>query len=1017
MIPSAWIVAHRRSILFLLALVAGVGLFTATQMAVSLFPTVDFPRVVVSLDAGDRPAEQMLLLVTTPVEEAVRRVPGVQSVRSTTSRGVAEISINFGWGLDMASATLQINAAITQILPTLPTGTQMSVKRMDPTAFPIIAYSLTSTTRSLTELHDLAQFQLRPQLSNITGVARVQVVGGAIEEYRVDVQPQRLQAFGLSIDDVARALNATNVVSAVGRLEDRYKLFLVVSDSRLRDLDSIRQTIVRTGRNGVIHLDDIASVTRATMPQWIRVTADGRDAVLFQVYQQPGSNSVQIAADVRAKLASMKALIPPDVKVANWYDQSVLVLDSAASVRDAILIGIALAAAVLFAFLRNLKITLIAIVAVPTVLAATVVLLDVAGMNFNIMTLGGMAAAVGLIIDDAIVMIEHIVRRLRGSVGEHHGKVMAAATEFARPLAGSSAATIVIFIPLAFLTGVTGAFFKALSLTMASGLVISFLVAFLAVPLLGDRFLNERDANQEEGGRVTDWLHERYSALMRRLLARPWLLALGIVPLLALGALAYQHVGSGFMPAMDEGGFILDYRSKPGTALSETDRLLRQVEAIVRATPEVETFSRRTGTGLGGGLVEANEGDFFIRLKPPPRRPIDAVMQDIRTRIERQVPGLSIEMAQLMEDMIGDLTAVPQPIEIKLFSDDPVQLGTLAVKVAAATAKIRGVVDVRNGINPAGDALDVSIDRTRAALEGVDPDSATRQLSDYLSGTVTTQLLQGPKTVGVRVWVPGHERRTPEDIALLRLKAGDGHLFPLERIATITAVTGQPQINRDNLKRMVAVTGRISGRSLGSVIADVKTVMARPGLLPSGVYFELGGLYQQQQIAFKGLILVFMAALALVFVLLLFLYERFRVTLAIMAIPLLSISGVFIGLWVAGVELNISAMMGMTMIVGIVTEAAVFYFSEYEMLSAEGSGSPLERLILAGKNRMRPIAMTTVAAILTLLPLALAIGQGSAMQQPLAVAIIAGLTLQLPLVLLVMPVIYWMLERGPGDAP
>ncbi|MDE2300697.1 MAG: efflux RND transporter permease subunit, partial [Burkholderiales bacterium] len=361
----------------------------------------------------------------------------------------------------------------------------------------------------------------------------------------------------------------------------------------------------------------------------------------------------------------------------------------------------------------------------------------------------------------------------------------------------------------------------------------------------------------------------------------------------------------------------------------------------------------------------------------------------------------------------GDLTAVPQPIEIKLFSDDPAQLQALALKVAAAAARIPGVVDVRNGINPAGDALEVRIDRTRAALEGVDPDSATRQLSDYLSGTVTTQLLQGPKTIGVRVWVPGHERRTPEDVALLRMKASDGHLFPLERIATIEAVSGQPQINRDNLKRMVAVTGRIEGRSMGAVIADVKTVMARPGLLPPSVYYELGGLYQQQQIAFKGLILVFLAALALVFVLLLFLYERFRVTLAIMAIPLLSISGVFIGLWVAGIELNISSMMGMTMIVGIVTEAAVFYFSEYEMLSAEGTGDLLERLILAGKNRMRPIAMTTVAAILTLLPLALAIGQGSAMQQPLAVAIVAGLTLQLPLVLLVMPVIYWMLERGP----
>jgi CzcA family heavy metal efflux pump len=1008
-----WLQAHRRSILFLLLTLAVAGVIAAFSLPVTLFPKVDFPRVVVSLDAGDRPADLMALQVTTPVEEAVRSVPGVQDVRSTTSRGSADISINFAWGTDMAAATLQVNAAVTRILPQLPSGTSLNTRRMDPTVFPVIAYSLTSSTVPLTELHDLAYYQLRPLLSSVKGVSRVQVIGGALEEYRVTVDPARLQAYGLALTDVSQALSAANVVSAVGKLEDHYKLYLVVSDVRLKDIGRIRRTVLKTGVNGLVLLEDVADVELSTVPQWIRVNADGTDAVLFQIYQQPGSNSVQIAADVGKKLQAYKKQLPKNVTLANWYDQSQLVIASATSVRDSILIGIGLAALVLLLFLRNVKITLITIAVVPAVLAATVLLLHVLGMSFNIMTLGGMAAAIGLIIDDAIVMIEQIVRRLRSDSGPSEGKVMAAALEFISPLSGSSAATLVIFIPLAFLTGVTGAFFKALSLTMAAGLFISFLITWLAIPILAEHFLNDKDADQKEGGRFTEWLHHQYEKLLRHLMGRPILVLCGIVPLLIVGWLAYSHIGSGFMPAMDEGGFILDYRTQPGTSLSESDRLLRQAETVIRTTPEVETYSRRTGTQLGGGVTEANQGDFFIRLKPEPRRPIDEVMIDIRRKIGLKVPGLDIELAQLMEDLIGDLTAVPQPVEIKIYSDDYAQLSSLAEKVAHSLKQIKGIVDVRNGINPAGDALEVNINRAKVAIEGMDPDSVTRMLNDYLSGAVTTQVQQGIKMVGVRVWIPKSTRATTDDLQELLLRAPDGHLFPLKRVARIVTVSGQPQITRENLKRMVAVTGRISGRDMGSVIKDVNRVMAQPGMLPSGVYFELGGMYQQQQIAFRGLLGVIAAALALVFLLLLFLYERFRVALSIMAIPMLAMSAVFTGLWLTGIELNISAMMGMTMIVGIVTEVAIFYFSEYHDLVK--TMEQTDALVTAGKNRMRPIAMTTFAAILTLLPLAFALGQGSAMQQPLAVAIISGLVVQLPLVLLVMPVLFNLFEGKKID--
>ncbi|MDQ6912336.1 MAG: efflux RND transporter permease subunit, partial [Verrucomicrobiota bacterium] len=786
---------------------------------------------------------------------------------------------------------------------------------------------------------------------------------------------------------------------AVGRLEQYDKLYLVVSDTRFKQFEEIERTVLRSSPDGVVLLDDVATVEHATEPQWTRVTADGSDAVLFQVYQQPGGNTVQIASGIKAKLKEIAKQIPPGVKVANWYDQSELIVASAGSTRDGVIIGVILAAIVLLVFLRNWKVTLIAAMTVPAVLATTVVLLFALKMSFNIMTLGGMAAAVGLIIDDAIVMVEHIIRRVRADDGgETRAGVMKAAGEFTKPLAGSSAATVIIFAPLAFLTGVTGAFFKALSLTMASALVISFLIAWLAVPVLSAQLLKEKDTEKEESGRFLRSVNKNYRALMRRMLDQRWLVALFIVPLLVLGYVGYKSVASGFMPVMDEGGFILDYVSPPGTSLAETDRLLRMVESILQSTPEVATYSRRTGAQLGGGLSEANIGDFFVRLKTKRSRGIEAVMDDVRTQIEHQIPGLQIQTAQLMEDLIGDLTSVPQPIEVKLFSESEETLRTIAPRVAEAIRKVNGIIEVKDGIVPAGDALNIEVDRVKAALEGMDPDAITKSLDDYISGNVTTHVLHAPKLIGVRVWIPHAARETMHDLENLLLRAPDGHLFPLKRVAKLTTIVGQPEITRDDLKRMAAVTARISGRDLGSTAADVKRVLDKPGLLPNNVPYTMGGLYEQQQIAFRSLSIILIAALILVFLLLLFLYESFRVVIAMMLTTLLAIAGVYIGLWLTGTEFNITSRMGMTMIVGIVTEIAIFYYSEFRELEPSE-----DRFIIAGINRLRPIAMTTFAAILALMPLALGIGQGSAMQQPLAIAIISGLVFGMPLALIVLP--------------
>ena len=1026
-----WAHWHRRSILFALGLFAIAGFFEIYNTPVSLFPQVTFPRVVVNLNAGDMPAERMAVQVTWPVEEAVRAVPGVLSVRSATSRGSADIAINFKWGTDMVSAMLQVASAINQIRSTLPAALSFGVRRMDPTVFPVLGYSLSSPGHSLVELRDMALYQIRPILSTIPGVAKVDVLGGAIAEYQVLVDPARINALGLGLNDIATALSAANVIQAVGRLEQNYKLYLLLANTQLQNSQQISRTILRSGQNGLVYLEDVAQVVKTTAPQWQRITAEGRDAVLFQINQQPGSSTVEIAHNAQSQLKLIKQKLPADIKIAKWYDQSDLIVASAHSVVESLLIGLGLAIVTLLVFLRNFKVTVIAAITVPMALSATVLIIHLLGIGFNIMTLGGMAAAVALIIDDAIVMIEHIIRRLRETSGTYQERIQLAANEFTKPLAGSSASTIIIFAPLAFLSGVSGSFFKALSITMASALFISFIVAWLAVPLLASHSLTQKDTEQEENGPVTRWFYQRNQGLLQVLLPRPWLILAALLPLLAAGFLGWQQTGSGFMPSMDEGGFILDYRAAPGTSVSETDRLLRQVETILRKLPEVATYSRRTGNSLGGFITEANEGDFFVRLKPLPRRSLDEVMDSVREQIALKVPGLSVELAKLMEDLIGDLTAVPQPIEVKLYTNDGKLLAQLADKVASALEKIPGVVDLNNGVIPAGDALSIRVLRDKAALEGLNPAAVQQTLNNYLSGTVTTQLQEGPKMVNLRVWIPTNERGTMRALEQLRILVPDGnsapgnalngssssvsnrastsHWVPLKRIVEITTETGQAQITRDNLKRMAAVTARISGRDMGSAVADVVKTLNQPGMLPKDVYYVLGGLYEQQRVAFHDLIIVFAAAVALVFILLLYLYELFHVALAMMLTTLSAVAAVFVGLWLTNTELNITAMMGMTMVIGIVTEVSIFYYSEYQSLP--DSGNVIQRMITAGNNRMRPIAMTTVAAILALMPLAMGIGAGSEMLQPLAIAIVSGLVVQTPLVLIVLPSFLVLLNK------
>ena len=1008
------LVNHARALLLALVLLTAGGIFAAMRLPVSLFPPIDYPRVTVAIDAGERDAAEMAAQITRPMEIALRAVPGVTHVRSTTSRGSAEVALSFDWGRDMASATLATQGALATLLPDLPPGTRFEVRRSDPTLFPVVGIALTSRTLNSTALRQIAELTIRPALTAVPGVAGVDVLGGAPREFAVDVDPARAQAIGLSLADVAVAISKANDVRGVGRIEDRHRLYLVLAQSRVTALADLAATPLKAGPAGIATLGQIAMIHPSVEPSYTRVTSNGQSAVLINIRQSLAGDTVKIVHEVDARLAAIG--LPPSVTVSTFYDQSELVTGAAEAVRDAILLGAVLAGLVLFAFLRSGRLMIITGLMLPAVLAGTCLVLAALGMSFNMMTLGGMAAAVGLVVDDAVVMLEHIMRRMQDGTAKGPEGLLHAAAEMGRPLVGSTLATIVVFLPLAFITGVTGGFFKPLALTMVAALGLSLIYSRLVIPLLAARWLRDKDAETaERADGLQRWLARAYQRAGDRAFARPgvFVTVLGI-GMAGLGFAAWSQVPSGFMPAMDEGGFILDYKAQSGAALSDTDRLLQQVEAIIIATPEVASYSRRTGMQLGGGLTEADEGDYFIRLKGGSRRPIDQVMADIRQRIAARVPGLEIETAQLMEDLIGDLTAVPQPIEVKMFGDDPAMLEAAARRVGETVGKVGGVVEVVDGLRVAGDALTIKLDPGRAAQHGLDPDAAATQLEALIGGTRATQVRIGEQLVSVRVRAPEDLRRRAADLGRMVLTAPDGHAIYLSQIATISVAAGQKQVTREDLAPFIAVTARLEGRDLGSAMKDVRKAVADLRL-PRTIRVDFGGLFAQQEQSFADLSIVFAAALLLAALLLTFLFERLVWTIAAIATVLLAAAAVLGGLWLTGIELNISALMGLTMVVGMVTELVIFFLAEID----PAVPVTLTGLRGVGARRLRPILMSALIAILTLSPLALGVSRGAGLQQPLATAIIFGLLAAVPLVLLFLPAAIAAMgaARPPMDRP
>src|SRR6266852_3534651 len=1017
--------AKRRSvaIYLLIAILAAAGLYEAAQLPSSIFPSVTFPVVKVIAEVGEEPAARMMPSVTRPLEEAMLRVPGINLVRSTTARGSSELTGQFTWGTDMQVALQRVQAETQRVLPNLPAGTKLDVEWMNPAVFPIQGYALISETQTPAPLRELAEFTLKPALIRIPGVSQVEVQGGLRREFRVELNGAALEARQLAASDVITAMRKSNQILSAGLVEQNHELYLALVNGRVGDVESLSRITVPIPDGLPARLSDLGTVRVADEISYIRTTANGHPAVLLNIIRQPSANTVAIANGIKELLQRQTDLIPKDVQWLTFYDQARFVSDSLRGTRDAILIGIALAAVVVLVFLRSWSQMLIAVANIPVAVAIVALALAVAGETINLMTLAGIAAALGLIADDAIVVIENIHRHRE--LGTEN-PVQSGVREILPALIGSSLSTTVILLPFAVLTGIAGAFFKPLAVTMALSLVVSFILALISVPVAVELFSGKGRPRPEWQERLRQgWLRHGglgvarrfssgYRGVTRFFVQHPAPPLLLLVAMIGAAFILYQRIATDFLPSMDEGSIVLDYWTPPGTSLTDTHQMLNQAEKVIMAIPDVENYSRRTGTQLGFFITEPNRGDYVIKLKPrKQRRPIDEVIDDLRKRIAAVEPAIRTDFGQLLEDEIGDLTGgAPQPIDVKVFGPDSATVEATAKRVASVLSSVPGVEDVFNGIVIADPALDLRVDPVMAARYQMTAEDIHTEVEPAILGTVVDQLRVGERLYDLRVFA-----KSTRPLEEVRLRTPSGALLPLRDVASI--ITGKPEaeIHRENLKTFVGATARLNGRSLGEAMNDIQPKIASKVPLTPGMSIEYGGLFEQQQASFRGLLYVLLASLVLVSVVVLFEFADWRAPIVTAAAAIAALAGVFAALTLSGMTLNISSYVGAIMMVGIVGENAIFVIHDARLELRRGL-SPIDAWTAASRRRLRPVAMTILATAFALGPLALAIGEGSQLMQPLAIGVIGGFVLSGPVVLWVVPGLYcWLDPRGRLGTP
>lgn len=1010
---------HAKAIVFIILALCLAGIYSAIHMPSSVFPQTDFPRVVILIDNGVMPADEMMATITRPIEEAMKGIPGTVNIRSTTARGSADINVFFNWNVDMVQSELYVMSRLAQVRSSLPSTVSINSYRLTFSAFPIVGISLTSPRRDLTQLWEAAQYQIKPRFLRIPGVARVDLVGGRTPEFHVLVDPARLRPLGLSLAQVTDSLSKSNLVAPAGMHEENHTLYLMLVDGRAHSAADIENLVVGSVEGRLIRIRDFAAVKQAPEPVFNVVTADGVNAVLLNVRSQPDGSTLDIADQLKHELSQLRHELPPDMKLAFFYDQSLLVRDSVRSVWEAILFGLLLSVLILYLFLKNWGSTIVAIVVIPVAVLVTIVAMKLLGMSFNLMTLGGIAAAIGLVIDDAIVVVEAIYTSI-SSGKPRLLAIQSAIGDIFLPLTGSTLTPVVVFLPLTFLSGIAGVFFRALAITMSVSLLTSLVLALFLTPSLAAWIIRKQTDGEpskhegEEGGFVLRrvlWLYER---AVRQALGHPWITTGFCALLVLVGVGVYMRLSSDFLPEMDEGGFVIDYEAPPGTSLSETNRELLQVEKILKETPEIESYSRRTGAALGFHVVEPNTGDFLVKLKPNRERRTEEVISELRTKLKQTQPRIDWEFPGILSDLIGDLTWSPEPIEIKIFSTDLDYLKKAGPHIEEVIAesketKVAGVVDSKNGLVIAGPSITLRVRPADAQRFGMDTDDFATAVNTALFGQTASSVLQGDRVVEIRVLVDPSRVDRLASIRELPIRSPGGTTVLLNQVADIQEEPGELEMHREDLRQNIAVTARLEGRDLGSAMREIRQKLENDPLLTAGT-IEYGGLYQQQRESFQNLLMVLATAILLVFTVLLLEFRSFQQPLAIVLGAVLALLGTVLALWITHTSLNIISFLGAIIGVGIVAKNGILMLDSVEHFRSQGMALQ-DALVRSGHRRLRPVLMTSLAAALGMLPLAYGVGSGADTLRPLAIGVIGALCFSVLLSLVATPTFYLLMAR------
>ncbi|HET9803807.1 MAG TPA: efflux RND transporter permease subunit [Candidatus Acidoferrum sp.] len=1019
-----WFQRFARPVLFLIISVAVVGGYRALTMPVSVFPSTDFPRIVIGVDNGVMPIDQMLVTITRPIEEAVNSVPGLQTVQSITSRGSAEVDLFFDWNSDMILTLQRVDAVVARLQTELPSTAKIETHRLTFAVFPVIGYSLTSDKIPPDKLWEIANYDIKPRMNRLNGVATVIIQGGRVPEFQVTPDPARLVASGITVTDILDSVRRTNVIESPGLIESDHHLVLGLVSGQVRTAGDIGQITIKNSAAGVpIRIADIASVAPSTAPVYTVVTSNGKPAILLNVNRQPESNTLDVAAEVHDLVAELKSSLPPDVHLEAFYDQSTIVHDSIASVRDAVFLGILLSSVILVLFLRDWGTSLIAGLVIPVTLLITFIILSISGQSFNLMTLGGLAAAVGLVIDDAIVVLENIVAHRDSGQGRIES-VQSALRELIIPLTGSTITPIVVFIPLIAMNGVYGTFFRALAITMSVALFTSLFLALTWTPTLSQYLVQRKESSVGAGvapeehsrspffSRIVDF----YSRVMQSIVKRPVLLLVASAAVVLLSFVAYRLLEIDLLPEMDEGGFILDYWTPPGSSLAESNRILQHIEKMLHDTPEIETTSRRTGLQLGlAAVTESNRGDFTIKLAKKRSRSDDEIISDLRAQINTEEPSTKVEFPKLLSDMVGDLTSQPEPVVIKLFSPDGKLLNETAPKVAEAIGKVHGVVDVLDGVEDAisGPVVTYQVNPIIAARAGFTPEEVSTDALAVLEGApAATPVVQNDRAYTIRIRFPDANRSSLDRMTNTLLVSSTGKTATLGALASMVQTPGETEIRRENLQRLVTVTARLEGVDLGGGMREVQKAVDALHL-PASIRIEYGGQYQEQQRSFRELLKVLFLALLLLFAVLLFEFRTFAAPTAILASAVLSTFGGFVALLITRTTFNVASFMGMIMVIGVVAKNGILLLDADAHFRDAGMSAE-DAMLHAGRRRLRPITMTALATVAGMLPLALGIGAGAQMLQPLAISVIGGLLSSMIFSLVFTPVIHFEMQHRAG---